>query len=212
MKTCTKCGESKPVEEFYSHPQTRDERSGSCKTCDKAAAAVRYSENPERAKAASAAWYRANPERAKDAAAARYRENPEKAKAAAAAWQKANPEKRGVITAAWRRAHLDLYSAYQRARGVNVRSARLLSPDEKQETREWVKIISEDTCSYCGEPVEHIDHITPVSRGGDGLWTNLTASCAHHNMRKKAKPLLMFLYDRTLDENGESVLPYEVGS
>lgn len=33
MKTCTKCGLPKPLEQFYRHPCTRDGRKGSCIEC-----------------------------------------------------------------------------------------------------------------------------------------------------------------------------------
>lgn len=33
MKVCTKCGEKKPLSEFYSHPTNRDRLFGQCRTC-----------------------------------------------------------------------------------------------------------------------------------------------------------------------------------
>ena len=33
MKTCTKCGEAKPLEEFYRHAANRSGREGRCKVC-----------------------------------------------------------------------------------------------------------------------------------------------------------------------------------
>ena len=81
MKTCFKCHIAKPLEEFYSHPQTADGRLNKCKTCTKADMARDRRENPrvraydrERAKLPHRAalrkriceaWDKAFPDRAK---------------------------------------------------------------------------------------------------------------------------------------------------
>ena len=36
MKTCTKCGERKALDEFYKHSGTRDDLKPSCKSCHRA--------------------------------------------------------------------------------------------------------------------------------------------------------------------------------
>ena len=49
------------------------------------------------------------------------------------------------------------------------------------------------TCQYCGEQppgiVLHVDHITPVSKGGTNDEMNLVTSCADCNLGKSAKLL-----------------------
>lgn len=49
------------------------------------------------------------------------------------------------------------------------------------------------TCGYCGKPGNTVDHIVPLSRGGDTTWTNTVAACKPCNNRKA---------DRTPNEAG----------
>ena len=47
QKTCFVCRESKPVEQFYRHPQMADGRLGKCKECTKKHVRANYSEKRE---------------------------------------------------------------------------------------------------------------------------------------------------------------------
>ena len=51
------------------------------------------------------------------------------------------------------------------------------------------------TCQYCGERggVLEVDHIKPISRGGDNSEENLCTSCKSCNRRKSNKDLEQFL-------------------
>lgn len=45
------------------------------------------------------------------------------------------------------------------------------------------------TCGYCGAPAAHMDHITPLSRGGADTEGNVIPACAGCNLSKGAKTL-----------------------
>jgi 5-methylcytosine-specific restriction endonuclease McrA len=41
------------------------------------------------------------------------------------------------------------------------------------------------TCAYCGQPGNQIDHIIPISKGGEDHETNMVTACATCNASKK---------------------------
>lgn len=47
-KQCISCGELKPLEEYYSHPQTKDGHLGKCKSCVKQYTKTYRQTNPEK--------------------------------------------------------------------------------------------------------------------------------------------------------------------
>lgn len=57
----------------------------------------------------------------------------------------------------------------------------------------WARIVLGDPCSYCGAPPTGVDHVVPLSAGGDGHWANLTSACTSCNASKHARPLLRHL-------------------
>jgi hypothetical protein len=62
-KVCSKCGQEKPLDEFYPARGMRDGRRSDCKVCNIAAKKERYRRDPELAKARVRAWQQANRER-----------------------------------------------------------------------------------------------------------------------------------------------------
>lgn len=56
------------------------------------------------------------------------------------------------------------------------------------------------TCEYCQKPIinetYHLDHIHPISKGGDNQLENLAISCSMCNKSKKAKLLVDFQADK----------------
>lgn len=48
MKACFKCGQSKPLDEFYAHPAMADGHLGKCKECTKADVKRQYQNNREK--------------------------------------------------------------------------------------------------------------------------------------------------------------------
>jgi hypothetical protein len=65
-KRCVKCGESKPLSEFYEQKQMRDGRRNDCKRCMAKAAKERYARDPSKAIRGVQRWRERNPDRYAD--------------------------------------------------------------------------------------------------------------------------------------------------
>lgn len=75
-----------------------------------------------------------------------------------------------------------------------VRRLRRRSPGSVisiNEVREL--IVAEPNCAYCGSPALHVEHCTPLSRGGTGDIGNLVMACESCNLKKGPQTVLEFL-------------------
>jgi hypothetical protein len=96
MKTCTKCGQKKPLSEFHNSASAKDGKFSACKVCRN------YYGAEKRKSVDQSALYRAQIERiGKEAAKQKRREyyqrNKEAAKARAAEWREKNPERHAEL-------------------------------------------------------------------------------------------------------------------
>lgn len=67
---------------------------------------------------------------------------------------------------------------------------------------DYVTLLRNDPCVYCGAPSESLEHINPISVSKDDTWSNLAAACRFCNTSKKDKDLLGFLLTRKGPPNG----------
>jgi hypothetical protein len=59
-----------------------------------------------------------------------------------------------------------------------------LNKSNWQKTRKAILVRDQYTCAYCGREATTVDHIIPVSLGGDAHPTNLVACCVACNSSK----------------------------
>lgn len=170
MKTCTKCGLTKPLDMFYRRAASKDGLQAHCKSCAAARQAAYRSANRETIAAKDAAYQAANPEKCAARNAAYHAENREKIAAQKATWQKANPER---VVAAWAR-----------------RRARKLGAAGTFTAEQWQARLSYygGRCVYCGTTEKiTIEHRIPLSRGGSNWPANLAPACGSCNSKKNTK-------------------------
>lgn len=93
MKNCTKCGDSKPLEDFSNRKAAKDGKRSQCKMCDRAATRDWRDENPDRARDSVRKWREENIEAARANSRRWYRENTERSQENTRKWRAGNPER-----------------------------------------------------------------------------------------------------------------------
>ena len=172
VKTCSKCGESKALTEYYGDKAKRDGRSSHCKSCVKARRAAYCAANREAVADRNRAYREANREAVAERARAWYASNREAIAEQQRAYRAAHPE------AGW----AGSYRARAKAHGFD--------PVVEDFTYTDVVNLYGDACVHCGGDFEHLDHYPiAVSKGGAHSLNNVAPSCAACNRsRGNAEP------------------------
>lgn len=114
-----------------------------------------------------------NPDHVRALDNARYRRNPQKRIACSAAAAKKKPERVKASKARTYQKHKKKWQAWNRQRDVRERNAvGKFTPQDV----EWLFKEQRGRCAYCGRSIDaayHIDHKTPLSRGGTNWPNNL---------------------------------------
>ena len=187
LKVCSKCGEEKPLAEFYRNARAKDGLQFCCKTCHAAESRAYRLANPEKVATYARAYRDANRKKVAVRKRAYQIANPEIGIAASAAYRSANQE----TIAAQRRAY---YAAHPERVSANSRNRRALKKAaEGTHTAEDIQAQydrQKGRCYYCDILVHdeyHVDHVIPLSKGGSNGPDNLVISCPPCNRSKHNK-------------------------
>ena len=212
MKVCNKCGEAKPLSDFYKEKSKKDGYRNDCKACVRARSKAHYEANREKVAARQKAYNEANREEIaaylkayreanrEEVAAQRkaYREaNSEMVSAAQKAYYEANRERIRASVNASRTERYATDPEYRAKRdAANTRRQRLLEGAKSEPyLREDIFERDDWTCQLCQEPIDpelkwpdsgfaSIDHIVPLSLGGDDTPANVQAAHLSCNISK----------------------------
>lgn len=191
LKTCTKCKIEKPKTEFTKRSKSKDGLVYKCRSCTAEYSKMFYAENKEKRNLASMRWQKNNPEKVKQYKMKHLTEKSEQVYAVNKAWRIANKELMANAGRAWRAANPGKATEIARNRRAKKRNA------DGIHTVEDVNSIFENQrgkCANCnkkliktGKEKYHVDHITPLAKGGTNWPSNLQCLCPDCNLRKAAK-------------------------
>lgn len=202
-KTCTKCGETKPLDEFNRHPMGRLGRRSQCRQC----LAQKYQENRSEVLAKQAVWRDANREVKQERDRAYHARNRERLNAQSKEYRDRNRDLIRARDRAWRAANIETRRAGDRRyyaqnadrikayRSENIHTHWASSYRARAKVRGFKPVVEDftkadviaahgDACAYCGGPFEHLDHAIPISKGGPHTLANVRPSCAECNVVK----------------------------
>jgi 5-methylcytosine-specific restriction endonuclease McrA len=130
----------------------------------------------------SAKWRAANPEKVKESARKTKAKHAEKRRAEVREWFAANPERRAAYE--------------QNRRALKRKATGKLSPDIKGK----LFSLQMGRCACCREKFKmhelHLDHIHPLSGGGEHIDKNMQLLCQPCNQSKYAKHPVDFMRER----------------
>lgn len=212
IKACTGCGDRKPLIAFHRNRVRTDGHNPRCKSCVRAEGEAWRTANPERKSASDRAWRLANPERAAANGKAWRDANKERKAATGRAYYEKNREKILARNRAWAEANKEKVADYLKNRHqekwandpeyrsmmyqATLKRQRLLR-GARHELYVREEIFERDgwACQICGELIDpdtswpnsesaSIDHIIPISLGGDDTPENVQAAHLSCNVRK----------------------------
>lgn len=192
MKTCTKCAETKPLEQFGKQASLKSGLRYHCRACDRAYMAARYAANKERLLAQMREKHAANPQPVRDRMAAWVKANPERHSENRERWASKNPEKTKQIqrtaSAKYRAANMDKHAALQnRRRAKKLDASTTWDADFDNLVEMEAAHLAKLRKSAFGF-LWHIDHVVPLQgKTVCGLHNayNLAVIPATDNIRKK---------------------------
>lgn len=195
MKRCPGCATVKPRDAFGLSKREPDGLQTRCKECrrqhrveNRAAISAKrkaaYAANPDAQRARSRAWYEQNRERGRESRRAYNLKHRERQREKAAAWYRDNKERHMELTRSWRAAN-----PHKRRDLEQSRRARAGSYFVEHVDRLIVYEAFGGLCGICGDAVDRerfdIDHVVPISRGGEHSYANVQPAHPRCNQSKK---------------------------
>ena len=161
----------------------------------KAYGARYYAKNADKWILYAARFCAANPKKSKTYSARYYAKNSEKVNARRARYDAEHPEKARARKARYHAEHPE----GNRAHCAKRRARKLAAGGKGITARQWQEVMDSSLglCTYCNErrPLA-LDHIVPLSGGGEHDIENAVPACQSCNGSKHKAPLLLWLARR----------------
>jgi 5-methylcytosine-specific restriction endonuclease McrA len=185
LKRCSRCGETKPLDDFSRNRRTKSGRRPECKPCQLRTNNEYRRANRDHVNAWANAYNRIHAERKRARAKVLYDANPEPRRAYSREYARRYPDWVKARRRRWSQEH-----ALEAAEKVRRRYARLKQLSVVPITAAMIRqkfAYWGHRCWMCGKPAATIDHVKPLSKGGPHILANLRPACRSCNSSKGAR-------------------------
>jgi 5-methylcytosine-specific restriction endonuclease McrA len=182
--TCRLCGIAQPIENFHNKQSNKTGHDYRCKSCRKSEQALYRLKNSAEIHERERLYRLAYPERLKHNSRASRQRRPGSARSRQARFYAKHTQRVLAEQLAYQRAHPEQYREYQRRKRARKQHAHVVEYIDRQAiyTRDnWI-------CQICLQPVQPpdatLDHIIPLSKGGEHSARNVVLAHRSCNSRK----------------------------
>lgn len=189
FKCCTKCGCTKPLSFYVRDRSTPTGRKAACRVCSNLMTKRWRAKNAGHLARYRRARYLAHKEEENTWNRAYHAANREYIIDRLRQYREANRE----YFRQWKKANLEKQRQYKQDR-----QARLANAEGSHSQAEVWQMLEDQQhlCAFCETPLMgkfHVDHLTPLRRGGSDSWQNLAISCPSCNTSKGRKTAEEFM-------------------
>jgi len=205
-KQCSRCNVVLPLTDFAKDKYKKSGRTADCLSCRRAVAKKRREdpEELEKLRRRTREYYHRNKEKAAASYKRYYEANREKRLAYHAEWSRKNKKSRAARMVEYRKRNPNVRKDWAKANPEKQAALYAIRRSRKKglsiwlvKTKEIVTLYSQ-SCLYCGSTADiQIDHVIPLSRGGNHSIGNLAPACKKCNLSKKDKFVMEWKYDKS---------------
>ena len=187
-KRCTKCGETKSLDEFHRDRSKPLGRRPDCRACQREYNRIWREANRDRKREYDREYYAANRDRKREYDREYYAANRERRREYSREYRAANRDRYREYFREYRAANRDRCREHKHRRRARERSTTV-EEFSLADVYAWWEELGIYTCFWCDLPFAegdriHVDHVWPLSRGGHHAVRNLVPACERCNLAK----------------------------
>ena len=203
-KHCKLCSQTLPTDCFNQSKKNKDGLVSWCRTCVRSYNKSYNLQNKQQVTEQKSKYRQANADKLRASQREYYANNKDLYAIKAKAWRSKNFESKKAYDKQYAEANKDKTKAAAKRFALRhperislnrqKRRARLAKARVYKVTAKDLAAVLSAPCIYCGSPSKHVDHVIPLSRGGNHSVGNLAPACQECNLAKGSKLVSEWIY------------------